>query len=381
MVSKNDIAGIISNYDLGSMTVATLGSHSALEISRGAKDEGLRNMVICQNGRDKTYSKYYLVRKQKATGMDLGCVDEVAILGKFSDLISDDVQKHLKIKNSIFVPNRSFSVYVPYPDIENKFMVPIFGNRFLLKAEERDQQKNQYDLMSAAGMRTPRRFKSHDDIDSLAIVKVSEAARKYERAFFFASSPADFDHKADELIEKKIVEESALDRATIEEFVVGAQFNFNFFHSPITGELELMGIDTRRQTNLDGLLRLPANEQLEVLKHVRVNNIEVGHIASTLRESLLEKAFSAAEKLLEVCKAEYPPGIIGPFALQGAVVSEHSKEEMVFFDLSFRMPGSPGITATPYGSYLYGRKMSIGRRISIEIKEAAKSKRLAELLT
>src|SRR3989344_50041 len=381
MVSRNDIAGIISNYDQGNLSIAAIGSHSALEVSRGAKDEGLKNLIVCQNGRDKTYSRHYLYRKQKSTGAMIGCVDEVAILEKFSDLISDDVQNHLRIKNSIFIPNRSFAVYVPYKDIEERFMVPVLGNRFLLKAEERDQQMNQYDLMKSAGIKTPRRFKSHDDIDSLAIVKVSEKARKYERAFFFASSPADFDHKADELIEKKIIDEAVLDRAVIEEFVVGAQVNFNFFFSPLNQELELMGIDTRRQTNLDGLLRLPANEQLEVLKHLRVSNVEVGHIASTLRESLLEKAFNSAEKLLESCKREYPPGIIGPFALQGAVVSEESKEDMIFFDLSFRIPGSPGITATPYAAYLYGHKMSVGRRVASEVKEASKAKRLLELLT
>ncbi len=380
MVSKNDIAQTISNYEMNRITIATLGSHSALEVCRGARDEGIHNLVVCQNGRDKTYSKHYIVRKTK-TGKEIGCVDEVAILDKFSDLISEDVQKHLKIKNSIFVPNRSFAVYVPYDYIESRFFVPIFGNRFLLQAEERDKERNQYYLMETAGIRTPRRFNSPEEIDSIAIVKVSEAQRKYERAFFFASSPEEYKRKSQELLEKKVIDQNALEKSVIEEFIVGAQFNFNFFYSPLNQELELMGIDTRRQTNIDGLLRLPANEQLEVIKHLRVTNIEVGHIASTLRESLLEKAFASAEKLLEVCKKEYAPGIIGPFALQGAVVSEEGKEDLVFFDISFRIPGSPGIPATPYGSYLYGHKMSVGRRIAMEIKEASNSKRLPELLT
>ncbi|MFH1257754.1 MAG: DUF1297 domain-containing protein, partial [Candidatus Micrarchaeota archaeon] len=340
-----------------------------------------RNLVVCQKGREKTYAEYYISRKRRHDGSAIGCVDEVILLDKFSDLAKGDVQEKLRSKNSIFVPNRSFAVYLPNEEIENRFQVPIFGNRMMLRAEERDQERNQYYLMKEAGMRMPRRFKSHDEIDSLAIVKVSEAARKYERAFFFASSPADFDHKADELIDKKIIEEADLDRAVIEEFVVGAQFNFNFFYSPLNKELELLGIDTRRQTNLDGILRLPANEQLEVLKHMRVNNIEVGHIASTLRESLLEKVFASAEKLLETCRREYPPGLIGPFALQGAIVTEGSSEDIVIFDLSFRIPGSPGITATPYGSYLFGHKMSIGRRIAMEVKQAAKEDRLAELIT
>ncbi len=381
MVTKIDAAGLISHYDKGKLTLATLGSHSALEISRGAKDEGLGNLVICQAGRERTYSKHYLQRTQIATGVQIGCVDEVRILGKFADLVKPGEQEFLREKNALFVPNRSFSVYVPYDDIENKFKVPILGNRRLLRAEERDQPNNQYDLMRLAGLRAPRRFKNYEDIDTLSIVKVSEAARKYERAFFFASSPADYDAKADDLIGKKIIDEVSLNKAVIEEFVVGAQFNFNFFLSPLSGELELMGLDTRRQTNLDGLLRLPANEQLEVLRHLRVNNIEVGHIASTLRESLLEKAFNSAEKFVDACKKAYPPGIIGPFALQGAVVSEEAREDIVYFDISLRVPGSPGITATPYGSYLYGHKMSIGRRLAAEVKAAVKEERLHELVT
>ena len=47
-------------------------------------------------------------------------------------------------KQAIFVPHRSFSVYVGYEKIEKEFAVPIFGNRFLLKAEERNTAKNQH---------------------------------------------------------------------------------------------------------------------------------------------------------------------------------------------------------------------------------------------
>ena len=43
----------------------------------------------------------------------------------------------------------------------------------------------------------------------------------------------------------------ALNKAVIEEFVVGAQVN-QLFYSTVHGELELMGTDARRQTSLDG---------------------------------------------------------------------------------------------------------------------------------
>ena len=34
-------------------TIAVLGSHSALDVCRGAKDEGFKTLVIVQKGRDK----------------------------------------------------------------------------------------------------------------------------------------------------------------------------------------------------------------------------------------------------------------------------------------------------------------------------------------
>ncbi len=381
MLSRQDLSAVLSAYDLRNLTIAVLGSHSALEVCRGAREEGMPNLAVCQKDRDKTYSRYYLSRTLKPTGRKVGVIDEVMLLDRFSDLISNDVRRQLKIKNSVFVPNRSFSVYVPYDDIENRFDVPLFGNREMLRAEERTAEKNQYWLMQKAGIQSPRRFSSPAEIDALSIVKAPEARRSYERAFFFAASPEEYERKSSELLAKGVVTEAGLKSAAIEEFVVGAQFNFNFFYSPLSQEIELMGTDTRRQTNLDGLLRLPATQQAELLKSLTPTYVEVGHIASTVRESLLQKAFDAAEKLVDAAKKEFPPGIIGPFALQALVVSQEGKEKIVVFDLSLRVPGSPGVTATPYSRYLYGEAVSIGRRIAMEVKDAVRLGRLPEIVT
>ena len=90
-----------------------------------------------------------------------------------------------------------------------------------------------------------------------------------------------------------------LNKAVIEEYVIGAQINFNYFYSTINDELEIMGTDTRRQTNLDGLIRLPANEQLEVIKYMKPKIIETGHIAATTKESIIEKIFNLGEKFVK----------------------------------------------------------------------------------
>jgi len=379
MISRDEIASIIEGYHRDDLRIGVLGSHSALEICRGARDEGFKTIVVCERGREKTYARYYRVRH--VFGREVGVVDEVIILDKFREILRDDVQGELRSRNTIFIPHRSLCVYVGYRALEEDFRVPMFGNRFLLKVEERDVERNQYYLMERAGIPHPRIFKNPSEIDCLVLVKAPEAARGFERAFFLASSPREFEEKAEELIRKGVLTREGLERAVIEEFIVGAPFNFNFFYSPLTGEVELLGVDTRRQTNLEGIMRLPAPYQAEALKYLELKTIEVGHIACTVRESLLERAFELAEKLVEAARKEYPPGIIGPFALQGMIVPGPPHEEIIVYDLSVRVPGSPGTKFTPYSENLWGFSMSVGRRIALEIKESLKQDKLLNLIT
>ncbi|VVB65995.1 5-formaminoimidazole-4-carboxamide-1-(beta)-D-ribofuranosyl 5'-monophosphate synthetase [Candidatus Gugararchaeum adminiculabundum] len=359
------------------LSVAVLGSHSALDVCQGAKSEGLPTIVLCEKGREKTYSQYY---KYDAKSK-LGVVDEAIVLNKFADCAGEAVTKKLREKSAIFIPHRSFCVYVGYDAIEKEFEVPIFGNRKLLRAEERTAEKNQYYLLKQVGIRMPKQFSSPSQIDRLCLVKASEAKRSYERAFFFASNADEWKSKGEELIAKGVITREGLKSAVIEEFCLGAQYNFNFFYSPVDERLELMGTDMRRQTNLDGVLRLPAPQQIDVLKQLRVNNIEIGHVACTIKESMLEKVFEAGEKFVEACRKEYAPGIIGPFALQGAVVPAEKGEEIVVFDVSFRVPGSPGTRFTPYTEYLHGKSISVGKRIAMELKKAKAKKMLGKVVT
>jgi 5-formaminoimidazole-4-carboxamide-1-(beta)-D-ribofuranosyl 5'-monophosphate synthetase len=87
------------------------------------------------------------------------------------------------------------------------------------------------------------------------------------------------------------------------------------------------------------------------------------------------------EKFVELTKREVPPGIIGPFALQGAVTAEEGKEEIVVFDVSLRIPGSPGTRYTPYSCYMYGNSISYGERIAMEIQTALKANKLDMVVT
>lgn len=365
-MNRETIQRIVADYNREKVRIGVLGSHSALEIGHGAKQEKFEVVVVCQKGREKTYTKHYK-----------NLFDHVLLLDRFADVVEEENQLRLKELNTIFVPNRSFSVYVGYDNIENRFAVPIFGNRYLLRSEERNAPKNQYYLLRKAGIATPKIFNSYKEIDRLTIVKVPEKERKIERAFFYASSPEEFERKAEERIRKGIIDREDLEKATIEEYVVGAKFNANYFWSPLTNQIDLLGFDRRIQTNLDGVLDLPADEQLEI--RIPTQNIEVGHMGATMRESQLEKIFEAGERFVEVCKQEYPPGIIGLFALQGAMT-----KDLVFyvFDVSPRIPGCPCVEPTsPYMKYKYGKEVGPGRRVAMEIKQAIEQDKLKEVVT
>ena len=364
----------MSNYT--DYTIVTVGSHSALDICRGAKDEGFKTLVIVEYGRDKTYSNYFKSRQA------LGCVDEVLYVDKFKDILKPEIQKKLVAKKAIFIPHRSFEVYVnDYDSIEKDFQVPIFGNKHLLRFEERDQKPNQYDILEKALIKYPKLFKNPKDIDRLVIVKVLEKERGFERAFFLAASSMDFEDQSQMLIKEKKITREALKAAVIEEFILGVQVNFNFFYSPLSAKLELMGTDTRRQTNLDGILRLPSIYQSKILEKINVKYEEAGHIAVTVLESMLESAFEIGEKFVKAAKEMAAPGVIGPFSLQSVITPGPPKKEIVVFDVSPRMPGSPGISATPYTTYLYGHPVSMGRRIAMEIREAIVQNGLKEVAT
>jgi len=376
MIKRSKIQELVESYDHDKITVGVLGGHSALDVCRGAKKYGFKTLAVCQKGREKTYTNYY---KSRLDGR--GCIDETIVLDKFSDITKENIQKELIKRNTIFIHNRYFWVYFDFNDIENNFRVPIYGTRGMLKLEERDVPKNQYYLLEKAGIRYPKIINSPKEIDRLAIVKVNEAIRGYERAFFYASNFDDYKKKSNELLNKKMITKESLEKAIIEEYIIGAQVNFNYFYSNIDKELEIMGTDTRRQTNLDGLIRLPANEQIEVLKYLKPKIIETGHIAATTKESIIEKIFSLGEKFVKTTQKEYPPGIIGPFALQGAIAADKGREEMVVFDVSMRIPGSPLTRFTPHSGYLYGDSISYGERISMEFKKSIKQNKLKEIVT
>ncbi|MGD1837300.1 MAG: DUF1297 domain-containing protein [Nitrososphaeraceae archaeon] len=366
MISKNQITDIVENYDNKNICIGVLGSHSALEIMDGAKDESIKTICVCEKGRETPYLRFKRLS------------DNIIILNSFKDIIKEENQKKLRELNVVLVAHRSFSVYLGYDNIENNLFIPIFGNRELLRAEERTESKNQYYLLKKANILHPQIYNSPEDISGPSIVKVQEANRKLERAFFFVRSFEDYKEKIRSKIANKLVDESELKSSIIEEFVIGTYFNFNFFYSPLNDQTEFLGIERRLQTNLhDYTVSLTAQQQLDL--DLDLQNIEIGHTPASIRESMLEKVFNMGDKFVNSVKKEYPPGLIGPFSLQSVVTKDL---DIYVYDVSFRVPGNPILaTTSPYTKYSYGHTIGVGRRIAMEIKSAIKHKNISNIVT
>ncbi len=378
MIKREEIQAIAKDYKTDSIHIGIFGSHSAEEAGMAAKSMGLPTFIVCQAGREKLYLDY-----------NKHLYDHALVVNKFSDLMLPENFSKLVENNVIFIPNRSFSVYCGYDKIENDFKVPIYGNRSILRAEERTAPRNQYWLLEKAGIRIPKQFKKPELIDRLAIVKVQQKNNPLERAFFYPSTYEDYKAQSVQMLKQGIIDEDGLKKAVIEEFALGPRFNANFQAYGMEdafGRFDFVGLDDRIQTDIGGILNLPAKEQLKI--NVTLRNEEIGHKGITIRESKKQMLYEAAEKFLDVVQKEYPPKLIGLFALQGAIPynPETKDPDFVVFDVSPRIPGCPCVGPTSPEmrrlSLKYGREISAPLDLSIlEIIRAAKENRLEEIVT
>ncbi len=366
---KFDVKSLISGYDLSSLTIAAIASHSAFDVFDGAKDEGFKTLAICQKGRETAYLRFKRV------------VDEALILNKFSDIAKGDIIDKIRAKNSILVPNRSFAVYVGYETIEKELPIPLFGNRYLLRYEERVGEKTYYKLLDLAGIRRPKTFRVPDEIDRPVMVKMPHAKKRVERGFFVARDRDDFWKRFKKLVADGVVREEDLNSASIEELILGAHFNVNYFRSIFRKDVELLSIDRRIQTNLDGFLKLPAPVQLEIEDLVDVEYVEIGHEAVTIRERMLNKLFEIGDLFVRATERAEPPGIIGPFTLQLMVTPDL---DVVVFDVALRIGGGTNIymgIGSQYSKLYFGKPISMGRRIAMEIKDCVNEGCLEKVIT
>jgi len=385
MIDREAIVEVLEAYDSSNIRVATIGSHSALDVCDGAVEEGFRTIAVCEIGREAPYSRYFRAVRDSDGRATRGFVDDAIVVPKFRDVLAEKIQDHLRAQNAIFIPNRSFTSYCDLTEIEDRFMVPLLGSRNLLRTEEREEARSYYWILEKAKLPAPEKIEDPKDIDGLVIVKLHHKVKKLERGFFTAASYPEYTEKSDSLLRQGVIAKEDLAAARIERYIIGPIFNFDFFYSPIEDraeKLELLGIDWRFETSLDGHVRLPAEQQLALTEAQRIPEyVVVGHNSATLRESSLKDVFDIAEKYVKATQEYFSPGIIGPFTLQTAV-----DKDLRFwvYDVAPRIGGGTNVHVSvghPYGNSLWRRPMSTGRRIAVEVRRGIETGRLAELVT
>ncbi|MFX1598877.1 MAG: DUF1297 domain-containing protein [Promethearchaeota archaeon] len=133
---------------------------------------------------------------------------------------------------------------------------------------------------------------------------------------------------------------------------------------------------------LDGLVRIPAAQQLTLPEHQK-NPIMtvVGHNNCTIRESLLRNVFPLAEKFVKATKQYFSPGMVGSFTIQTIIKSDMKP---VIYDIATRVGGGTNVhmwNGAPYGNVLWRERMSTGRRTILEVRRAIDEDLLESIIT
>lgn len=332
-------------------TIATLGSHTALQILKGAKDEGFKTLVICRKNHVKPYTMFNVA-------------DDIIEVNDFSELFK--LQDELTKRNAIIIPHGSFVEYLreEYPQ---KLTCMYFGNKEIIEWEADRAKERQWLL--AAQLKLPKIFKSPQQIKSSVIVKFHGA--RGGKGYFLAKNEQDFYDK---------IKGHPGEACVIQEYIIGVPVYIHYFYSPLTGKLELMGFDKRYESNVDSIGRISARDQI-ALEKVDPSYVIVGNVPIVLRESLLTQVIEMGERVVAESKKITPHsrGLFGPFCLETILTPEL---EFYVFEISARIVAgtNPYLTGSPYTQLIYNEPMSTGRRIAREIKNALQQHRLKEVL-
>jgi len=329
--------------------IATLGSHSALQILKGAKDEGFQTLLITTPKRTAFYKTFPFI-------------DEFMEIPTFADF--PNIEAELIAKNVILIPHGSFVAYLGFEKNKN-MKVMYYGNKHVLDWEE-DRQK-QREWLEKAKINLPRQFDDIDDMNYPVIVKSYGAAGG--KGYFYAKDKKDFKSKEKLMDTKQFV---------IQEYVIGVPLYVHYFYSPLTKKLEIMSIDRRYETNVDSLGRIPLAGQKGLT--IEPSYVVVGNAPLVLREAMLVEAYEMGLRVVEASKNLMDgQGLFGAFCLETVITPD---QKFFVIEISCRIVAGTNLFThgSAYSWLYYNEPMSTGRRIAREIKHAIEQKKLDLIL-
>lgn len=328
-------------------SIATLGSHCALQVLKGAKDEGLKTILVCEKKRERLYRRFEFI-------------DEYILVDSFLEVLDQKNADILEKNNAILVPHGTLISQMDSEQIES-FRTPVFGNKWILRWESNRDLKEK--LMREAKLDVPKSISSAKEIDGLVIVKRQGAAGG--KGYFMATNEIEYNEKREKLIKEGIIAKD--EKLYIQEYNSGVLAYLQYFYSPLNEKLEFFGVDKRHESDIEGLARIPAQQQMKT-DNVPSFNV-IANSPLVLRESLLDEVYSMGERFVKASKKLVNPGMNGPFCIEG-VYDQNGKFKT--FEFSARIVAGTNIfmTGSPYTALNYNEPMSMGRRIAKEVKNA-----------
>ena len=340
------------------VSVATLGSHCALQVLKGAKDEGLKTILVSEKKRELLYKRFDFI-------------DEIILVDSFEEFLDKKSTSILEKNDAVLIPHGTLIAQMSTKQIES-IKIPVFGNKWILKWESDRELKQQ--LMLDSKLNVPQQIPTPNKINQLVIAKRHGAAGG--KGYFLASSEKDYIKKRDILIQQGLIKGDS--DLYIQEYVMGVLAYLQFFYSPLQDKLEFFGVDKRHESDIEGLARIPASEQIG-MDYISSFNV-IGNSPMVLRESLLDEVYQMGERFVSASQRLVKPGMNGPFCIEG-VYDQNGK--FWSFEFSARIVAGTNIymEGSPYSTLIYDEPMSMGRRMAREIKEAAKQKKLDMVTT
>ncbi|MFA7685235.1 MAG: formate--phosphoribosylaminoimidazolecarboxamide ligase [Candidatus Gracilibacteria bacterium] len=329
--------------------IATLGSHTALQILKGAKDEGFKTICICEKGSERPYKSYKVA-------------DEIISIDSFKDYFK--IEPQLVKKNAILIPHGSFVAHVGAEKAKD-IKAMHYGAREILEWEA-DRVKQRQWLLKAK-IKVPKIIEKPIDIDRTVIIKFHGA--KGGQGYFLANNEKEFKERIKEFPDNN--------GYVIQEYIVGVPVYAHYFYSKLTGELEIMGFDKRYESNADSIGRIAAKDQVEA--NIHTTYTIVGNSPLVVRESLLTNIFEMGDRVVEASKDCVKDGLFGPFCLEGVIDPELN---YYVFEISARIVAgtNPYVSGSPYTALRYDEPMSTGRRIARDIKMAIQKNQIKKIL-
>jgi len=338
--------------------IATLGSHCSLQVLKGAKDEGLKSILICEKKRERLYRRFNFI-------------DEIILVDSFHEILDQRCNSILEKNNAILIPHGTLIAQMSSKEIES-INIPIFGNKSILRWESDRSLKEK--LMLEAKLNVPKSVSSPKEINKLVIAKRHGAAGG--KGYFMATTEVEYNKKRDNLISQGIIKGD--DDLYLQEYTSGVLAYLQYFYSPLKEELEFFGVDQRHESDIEGLARIPSPQQMK-MEQVSSFNV-IANSPLVLRESLLSEVYSMGERFVDAAKRLVSPGMNGPFCIEGVYDAD---AKFWSFEFSARIVAGTNIfmEGSPYSTLFYDEPMSMGRRIAREVKNAESSKQIDKIVT